>query len=327
MSTRATKRLSLVLVSCLVSWFIQSFSDVTPCVAGDRFSQTGTFVLTPAGQMRFTPDAGNPNVIYELGDAPENYYDYLGVRVRVDAVVEVVTDLYEVEAAGRYWLIYNPEEARGNARPVRTILLGVERVTPLDPGFKATRRTTLPYYGTPGTDPVQIAFLPGAACYSWGTHLAVETADPELDTATLRFLPRDTGASLEKDCSQAPGREIMTSDKDDSCYFLGGAGDAAIVDCGTGPDPRRLMVLDLKREAVLLDAGYFNEEADGMILRQDRRLEWTAEVPEPSPRPHCPEAAQWKEYGLSICYKQLHTLDLGSGAITAQGAAVCSAAQ
>ncbi len=326
MNAHAAARLSLVLVCLLLSCSMPPFA-APAAFAAERFSGTGAFALTPPGQLRFEPETAEPDVIYEVAGAPENYYDYLGVRVRVEAVVEDETSLHEVESKGRRWYVYNPDEATGDVRAVRSILLGIESVTPLDPGFKATRRTSLPYYGTPGTDPVEIAFLPEATCYSWRGYLAVETADHEYDTAALRFLARDSGTSLEDDCSQAPGREIMASDADDSCYFQGGSGDVVIMDCGTGPDPRWLMVLDLKRKSVLLDAGYFSEGEDGLLLRDNRQLEWTAEVSEPSPRPACPEAAQWEEYGLSICYKQLHMLDLETGATTEQGRVVCAPAQ
>jgi hypothetical protein len=326
MYTVAAARLSCILVCLLLSCSILSLAAPAVCAA-ERFTGTGAFVVTPAGQLRFEPETGKPDVLYEVGGAPGNYYDYLGVRVRVEAVVEDETELHEVESRGRQWYVYNPDEATGDTRPMRFILLRVESVTPLDAGFQSTRRTSLPYYGTPGTDPVAIAFLPEATCYSWGGYLAVETADHEYDTAALCFLARNSGTSLEDDCSQTLGREIMASDAEDSCSFQGGSGDVAIMDCGTGPDPRRLMVLDLKRESVLLDAWYRGEGEDGLLLRDNRLLEWTAEVPEPLPRPACPEAARWDEYGLSISYKQLHTLDLGTGATTAQGRVVCAPAQ
>lgn len=326
MNASGLTRLFFVLVFLLLARSMLPFA-APAALAAERFSGTGAFVITPAGQLRFEPETAEPDVLYEVGDAPENYYDHLGVRVRVEAVVEVVTDLFEVESRGRRWYVYNPEEATGDARAVRSILLGVVNVTPLEPGFKPTRRVSLPYYGTPGTAPLEVVFLRDAACYSWRGYLAVETADHEYDTARLRFLARDSGTSLEDDCSQAPGKEIMASDADDSCSFQGGSDDVAIMDCGTGPDPRRLLVLDLKRGAVLLDAGYYSEGPDGLLLRDSRLLEWTAEVAEPSPRPACPEAAQWEEYGLSIFYKQPHSLDLGDGSITARGQTVCAPAQ
>ena len=286
------------------------------------FSSTGTFILTPQGGLRFAPDGAQDDIIYELNADPTPYYDYLGVRVQLRGVVDSEFESWEMEDNGRKWLAFEPKKGADTARKVIVASLSVESVTPLQDGFVPARLAQLNFYGTPGGVPVEVRFLDAGICYIAERYVAVEATNDESGQQTLHFLIRTPDTTPEELCVKNASPEALSVESEDNCFFQGFSGNAAIIDCGTGTDPRQLLVYDLERNTMLLNAPYFSEGDLAPVLQDGGVFEWTAEV-EVDSAPPCPQAQEWESQGFSVIYMQKRTLNLGDGSVEALGPVSC----
>lgn len=314
-----------VLFVCFSLFLSCPFSTCAAYAETGKVSMTGTFVIELDGFLRFIPDDGKNEVYYELSYDPSPYYDYLGVKVKMEGEIDSEMEMWEMQRDGRIWLADQAVED-ASPRKVQLNYLTVSDVKPISPDFTPTRTFKLPYYVTPGTDPVVIRFMGNNTCYTSQQYVAIEVSEEEAGSDSLHFMAIDPGKSPEEMCVAAKNGVAPTIEDDDYCYFQGMAGSVALIDCGSGTDPRGLLVYDLTNDASLLEASSFTENGDGPVMKGNV-LQWTTEAPEAATETPCPEAATWESQGFSVLYKQKRQFDITSGNITDMGKPICTMAQ
>lgn len=122
------------------------------------------------------------------------------------------------------------------------------------------------------------------------------------------------------------GEEVWKSENkgdESGKWFSGISGDHALVDIGTGPSGRVLVVYDLKHKKVGFKGGYFGEPSisNGMLVFDRMVSEKEAG------NINCPEKEEWKKQQLGIGYGQRVEYDLQTGAANNKQEFKCYAVQ
>jgi hypothetical protein len=127
---------------------------------------------------------------------------------------------------------------------------------------------------------------------------------------TVRVVPH--GEDVGEDVTVTPdsGRPL-TIDMPMDGYFFGLRSDHLLIDAGTGPDVRTLVVVDLRQNKPVWETAY----AGDVTLDAGGTIELLVPVAENDikTKPLCPEGAEWTANGLSLGYGQLHRFDLANG--------------
>lgn len=109
-----------------------------------------------------------------------------------------------------------------------------------------------------------------------GTHFLIQRMSPETAAAP---------------CSYAPQSGDFEIRNEDAEYFLGLHGDRLILDSGTGPEPRGLIIWDLQQRAKVYTDRYAEAQLDQGVLTY-----WLETGAGDDQR--CPEAREWRAMGL-----------------------------
>lgn len=119
-----------------------------------------------------------------------------------------------------------------------------------------------------------------------------------LDRYTIRVESNDESVGDQIQVSPKDGEPFAVNMPEDG-YFAGVSGDYLLVDAGTGPDIRGLVVVDLRSKQNVLETTYVNEVTveNGVIqfFTPVERASLTA-------LPNCPEQKEWEANGLLVGY-------------------------
>lgn len=172
---------------------------------------------------------------------------------------------------------------------------------------------------------------PRDTVWGWkGTAAAV--AQPNANSVLLRYANYYVGL---EDRSKTVGQTIRIKDRFGSpvgdfldweaCYFKGIQHNCMLVDKGTGPDGRTLLVYDLSKQGKVYEAVYVGEPS----VTEDGKLVFYQPVAKKvvTPLPACPDAQKWKKDGLRVVYGQQMAYDLKKGGAPTKGGFECFAGQ
>jgi len=113
-------------------------------------------------------------------------------------------------------------------------------------------------------------------------------------------------------CSYTVGESDYVIEKEWAVYYLGLTGDFLLLDQGTGPGIRGLIIYDLsKREKVFTDGYESYPVQSAVIIQQDSLIYWTGTDIEATPQ-NCPEFEKWSSGGLGAVVETKVKLDLST---------------
>lgn len=155
-------------------------------------------------------------------------------------------------------------------------------------------------------------------CHDTPDYRVVETPTGEVGT---HFLIKYKKVALPDSACRyavAPGDfELRNADAE---YFLGLAGDLLILDSGTGPAPRGLIIWNLRQRAKVYTGTY----ADATVEATSMTF-WLESGP--ATDADCPEAAEWRSSGLGAAIETRVRLDFADFTVTRSSETRCQARQ
>lgn len=146
------------------------------------------------------------------------------------------------------------------------------------------------------------------ACHESPQYLIVERSTGEVGTDFLvKYKSPRAGAIACKYTVAAGDLEIKNESAE---YFLALQGDLLILDSGTGPDPRGLVLWDLKKRQKAWSGTY----SEPMEVKPDHLAYWmeTGEANDAN----CPERKEWESHGLGAAIETRVRLNLSDFSVT-----------
>ncbi len=251
-----TRNAFVILTAFLVSFFlVQSegaraqIVPAAPAPAAKRVELYGVFNKSAQGAVTFTA-YHEPDVIYDPLTVSADPTDYIGILVKITGLV---TDSF----------------IRGD-RVIKT--LNLEKITPMDQEYGNTRVFTAPFYGTPGSDPVEIHIYEQHTCFLYDNYAVQQTISDYSEGMNLAVIPRSPSDDPAALCENMKAAPYMLIPNEGADHFYGLSGDRLFVDDGEGPPPHALVVYDLTTKKAAFTAPFFPP----LELAKNRYLEFSA---------------------------------------------------
>ncbi len=160
----------------------------------------------------------------------------------------------------------------------------------------------------------------GSVCSEHGSYLVIErTLGDSVGTDILV-------AEVLEGSTRVCAYEVLPGDfevkNEVAEYFLALEDNFLILDSGTAPEPRGLIVYDVTQEEKVFEDTYSSP-----VMVEDGTLRyWHTSTTEPTAA-HCPQLTEWESYGLSAAMESLVELDLNTLEITELDELRCAARQ
>lgn len=165
--------------------------------------------------------------------------------------------------------------------------------------------------------------LTGAAsdqpiCHDTSDYRVIEA--PTENVGTHFLIKYKTVTSPDPECRYVVADGDFELRNEDAEYFLGLTGDLLILDSGTGPEPRGLIIWNLHTRTKVYSGRYADAslEASAMTFWIESGAATDA---------NCPEAAEWRTSGLGAVIETRVRLDFGDFKLTRSSATRCQARQ
>jgi hypothetical protein len=161
-----------------------------------------------------------------------------------------------------------------------------------------------------------------ATCHESSRYLIVEGSTGQVGTNFLVKYKRQKGKPPVCKYVVNPGDfEIRNEEAE---YFLGLQGNLLILDSGTGPDHRGLIIWDLSTKKKVYTGKYSSEEDEPKI--KPGYMEFWLETGRATDE-NCPKAKEWRANGLGAAIETWVRLDLSDFTLTKSSKTRCSPRQ
>lgn len=155
-------------------------------------------------------------------------------------------------------------------------------------------------------------------CHESPRYLIIEGSTGEVGTHFLVKYKSEKGQAPV--CDYVPEADDFEIRNEDAEYFLGLQQDLLILDSGTGPDPRGLVIWDLKKREKVYTGNYSEAKIEwGYMEFWVRTSDATDE--------NCPQAKEWSDSGLEAQIETKVSLNLSNFKITKSLETRCSPLQ
>ena len=162
-----------------------------------------------------------------------------------------------------------------------------------------------------------------ATCHESSRYLIVEGSTGEVGTNFLVKYKRQKGKPPVCKYVVEPGDfEIRNEEAE---YFLGLQGDLLILDSGTGPDPRGLIIWDLSKKKKVYTGTYSSGSGEEVKIKPGY-MEFWLETGRATDE-NCPKAKEWRANGLGAVIETWVRLDLSHFTLTKSSKTRCSSRQ
>ena len=156
-------------------------------------------------------------------------------------------------------------------------------------------------------------------CYESSDYLIVEGSTGEVGTHFLvKYKSKENQLLV---CEYKPQADDLEIRNEWAEYFMGLQGDLLILDSGTGPDPRGLIIWDLRKQKKVY-TGIYSEEAK----IETGYMEFWVETGEANDE-NCPQGKEWKVGGLGAAIETWVRLDFSDFELTKSSKTRCSSRQ
>ena len=169
--------------------------------------------------------------------------------------------------------------------------------------------------------PVAADTVDNSMCHETQKYFAVEKslADSVGSTILVKY---KTAVDQHFACSYAVGENDFEINNEDADYFLAFTDNFLIIDRGTAPDPRGLIVYDLRSRTQV----YIDRYSKPWSIAGDTITYWNP-VDTKVTSQNCPKLAEYTSQGLGAIIESRVTLDLSTLAKKASGEYRCSVTQ
>ena len=162
----------------------------------------------------------------------------------------------------------------------------------------------------------------GRDCYVYDRYIFKTVSSPG-NGVYINVYQNSSGKPTAKVCETGPAKSYLVVKDSDSQFFNGLVGDKLIIDDGTGPDTRKLRIVDLRTKKTVFTA---NVHETGEITGK-RFLTFSEISKTKRPLGECSQAKEWKNSGFSIGWVREVKLNLGTLKKTAAEKISCAAFQ
>jgi hypothetical protein len=162
----------------------------------------------------------------------------------------------------------------------------------------------------PGTENPVIKECNSGKAYMYKDYEIHVEPSPELEGMNIFLYSPDVSRGNPCGIDRKNASHIIgTGETEGNNFFAGIYGNYLFIDQGTGPDLRVLSVYDLSNKELVLYTGYSDAELKDGELTYFKTL-----VPKPGvvEQISCPDAAKWKEQGLTVLYEQRENFNLNT---------------
>ncbi len=159
-----------------------------------------------------------------------------------------------------------------------------------------------------------------ATCHESSRYMIVEGSTGEVGTNFLVKYKRQKGEPPVCKYVVNPGDFEIPNEEAE--YFFGLQGNLLILDSGTGPDPRGLIIWDLSKKKKVYTGTYSKEEAKIKPGYMEFWLETGRATDE-----NCPKSKEWRTNGLGAAIETWVHLDLSDFTVTKSSKTRCSPRQ
>lgn len=161
-----------------------------------------------------------------------------------------------------------------------------------------------------------------ATCHESSRYMIVEGSTGEVGTNFLVKYKRQKGEPPVCKYVVNPGDFEIPNEEAE--YFFGLQGNLLILDSGTGPDPRGLIIWDLSKKKKVYTGTYSGEEEEAKI--KPGYMEFWLETGRATDE-NCPKAKEWRANGLGAAIETWVRLDLSDFTVTKSSKTRCSPRQ
>jgi hypothetical protein len=162
-----------------------------------------------------------------------------------------------------------------------------------------------------------------ATCHESSRYLIVEGSTGEVGTNFLVKYKRQKGEPPVCKYVVKPGDFEIPNEEAE--YFLGLQGNLLILDSGTGPDHRGLIIWDLSKKKKVY-TGTYSSESEKEVKIKPGYMEFWLETGRARDE-NCPKAKEWRANGLGAAIETWVRLDLSDFTVTKSSKTRCSPRQ
>ena len=135
-------------------------------------------------------------------------------------------------------------------------------------------------------------------CHENDTYFVIEGNRAGADVGTDHLVKYKVTKNQQFECTYTVGEGDFEIKNGSAEYFLALENDFLILDSGTGPSPRGLIVYDLTKRSKVFSDMYVRVDSTNPVSVHDNEIEYWAKTSEEVTADNCPELAMHEKDGL-----------------------------